>query len=141
MAIMNDEISKMTEKEITDACLSLVGYPACVQPLYPYHNLVGLIIAKLQEWDFYIQWLPKYRQWEVSNGLVKGYSFDNSSLQVAFLEAAHALGHWTPPQKVKEEPTTLEERVDALEAKMRVLLPSYGAGNLHTKPQETPRVI
>lgn len=121
---MNEDfISKMSFREMSDACEKILGSGP-----WAHHSLVGLIIEKLQDWKVRIEWGPE-------GWLIGGSCYNSDSLKKSFLKEALIRGHWTPPKKVKEEPQTLEERVDALEAKMRVLLPSYGTGNLHAKPQ------
>lgn len=127
---MNDPISEMSEQEIQDSCCKILNIVWRSDA-----STVGFIIAKLQEWNIEFYWHPGAGRWNMPMNCTLSTIIKHESLQVAFLRTAHALGHWTPPQKVKEEPQTLEERVDALEAKMRVLLPSYGTGNLHAKPQ------
>lgn len=94
-----DPIESMSDQEINDACGEILRCPAVFQPA-----LVGLIIEKLQEWDFHIEWKSRDQNWKFFNGLVKDCFFEDKSIQVAFLKAAIAMGKWTPPQKVKEEP-------------------------------------
>lgn len=88
-----DPIAGMTEDQIVRECCKIVD----IEPRRDAY-LSGMMIEKLKEWDFYIQWKPKDQKWEVSNPVVKGYSFNNKSLQVAFLEAVLALGKMEDPR-------------------------------------------
>lgn len=100
MAVMNDPISKMTEVEIEVAVLDVLEWKHG-SPIRPV--IVGLIIEKLQEWKCGFHLYSGTSTWQI---------FDKDHAQIAraddvqktFLFTAQALGHWTPPQKVKEEP-------------------------------------
>lgn len=104
---MNDPILEMSEKEIQDACCKILNIVWRSEA-----SLVGLIIYKLQEREVRIVWHP-------SGWLIGGSCYYEPSLQKAFLRTAIIEGHWTPPQKVKEEPQDLEDRVERLEIYMK----------------------
>lgn len=113
----NDPIAGMTEQEVRASCYKILGITCSVDAY-----LVGLIIAKLQEWGCQVSYYPighSYGDnWFVHHRNVHkdGYNAPcNPSLQVAFLHTAAALGHWTPPQKQ----LTIEERVQNIEKEVR----------------------
>lgn len=90
---MNDPIAGMTEDQIIRECCKIVDIE-----LRRDAYLTGMMIEKLKEWDFHIEWKPREQNWKFFNGLVKGCFFEDKSIQVAFLKAALASGKMEDPR-------------------------------------------
>lgn len=104
---MNDPISNMSFKEMTDACERILGSGP-----WAHHSLVGLIIEKLQEWKCGINSPFNDNKWFIYHATFLT-CIEDKELQRCFLRTAQALGHYSPPQKVKEEPKPVYWRCKA----------------------------
>ncbi len=118
-----DPIAGMSFYNVTDECCKIVGLHFSDDENY----LRGAIIAQLQEWKCGISWLNGLKLWAIDFRADNDnhINYDDASLQVAFLRTALTLNKWTPPAP-KEPELTLEERVTAIEKRLKRLDANYG---------------
>lgn len=93
---MNDSISKMTEKELFDACKEVLGRPG----IFDSTHLFGHVMSMLCEWGVSFERKAETKVYRLYKDDV---IFFGICVLSVFLRVAIALNKWEAP-KAKEEP-------------------------------------
>lgn len=105
-----DPLDGMTSDQVADAVDGILEVKRALRD----YEYIGLMIMKLQDWGCFFNYSQFEKSWQIScprRTISQKFSdIKNSSLVNGFLHTAHALGHWTPPQKQ----LTIEEKVEVL---------------------------